>query len=181
MKIVALVGSVRKESYNLHLVRTMQDRYHDKLNIEIADLGALPYFNQDDENSPPSAVSEFKKQVADADGILIATPEYNWSVPGVLKNALDWLSRMDKVLINKPVMIVGASTGMAGTLRAQIHLRQILSSTGLSARVMPPGGNEVLVNFAEQKFHNGRLTDESTLLFLDQITAKFIDWVRKPS
>jgi chromate reductase len=181
MNIVALVGSLRKDSFNLNLVKTMQERYNEKLEIKIADIDGLPYFNQDDENNPSKVVTAFKRQIANADGILIATPEYNWSIPSVLKNALDWLSRVDKVLINKPVMIVGASTGMAGTLRAQIHLRQILSSTGLSARVLPPGGNEVLINFADQKFSNGKLVDEPTLIFMDQITDKFIDWIMMPA
>lgn len=125
MNIVALVGSVRKESYNMKLVKLIQERYKDKFQFDIADIGRLPHYNQDDELNPPEVVAAFKRQIAAADGVLIVTPEYNWSVPGVLKNALDWLSRVDKVLTNKPVMTAGVSGGMMGTIRAQLHLRQI--------------------------------------------------------
>ncbi|KPC98069.1 NADPH azoreductase [Geobacillus sp. BCO2] len=111
MNIVALVGSLRKDSYNRKLAEWMRERYKDKFQLDIADIGALPHYNQDDELNPPEVVAAFKRQVANADGVLIVTPEYNWSVPGVLKNALDWLSRVDKVLVNKPVMIAGVSTG----------------------------------------------------------------------
>ena len=126
VKIVALVGSLRKESYNGYLAKAMQYRYQDRIDFEIADIASLPFYNQDEELNPPQVVKDFKKKVAEADGVIIITPEYNWSVPGVLKNALDWLSRVDKVLINKPVMTAGASPTALGTVRCQLHLRQIL-------------------------------------------------------
>nr|WP_263327718.1 NADPH-dependent FMN reductase [Neobacillus sp. Marseille-Q6967] len=179
MKIVALVGSIREESINLNLVKTLQERYKGKLDIEIANIAKLPFYNQDDENNPNEEVKSFKNQILNSDGVLIATPEYNWSVPGVLKNALDWLSRVDFLLKNKPILIVGASPGQVGTLRAQLHLRQILSSPGISARVLPPSGNEVLVNNSLTKFKDGRLTDEATLKFIDEVTDRFIDWSKK--
>lgn len=176
--MTALVGSLRPGSYNLGLVTTMKERYKDRFTLETADIGVLPHFNQDEENSPPAVVQKFKQQLAGCDGLIIATPEYNWSVPGVLKNALDWLSRGERVLVNKPVLIVGASTGMVGTLRAQIHLRQILSSPGLSCRVLPPGGNEVLVNFTQDKVdESGRLIHQPTLAFLDDVVQKFLSWI----
>lgn len=178
MKIVALVGSIRDESYNLGLMKTLQERYSEKLEITIANIKELPFYNEDTENNPSELVQQFKKEIAEADGIIIATPEYNWSIPGVLKNALDWLSRVDQVLQKKPTMIVGASTGQVGTLRAQLHLRQILSSPGLSARVLPPAGNEILVNHAGSKFDNGKLTDETTLDFIDGVMDRFISWVK---
>ena len=178
LKITAIVGSVRKDSYNRFLAKTIQERYKDKLDIEIAEIRHLPFYNQDDELDPPEPVIHFKKQVSDADGVIIITPEYNWSVPGVLKNALDWLSRVEKVLIDKPVMTAGASPTALGTVRAQLHLRQILSAPGVSARVLPPGGQEILVNFADQKFdESGRLMDGATLQFLDKVMEKFIDWI----
>lgn len=179
MKITALVGSIREESINLKLVKTLQERYKGKLDIEIANIAVLPFYNQDDENNPNEEVKCFKSQIQKSDGVLIATPEYNWSVPGVLKNALDWLSRVDFLLKNKPVLIVGASPGQVGTLRAQLHLRQILSSPGISARVLPPSGNEVLVNNCLTKFKDGGLTDEATLKFIDEVTDRFIDWSKK--
>jgi chromate reductase, NAD(P)H dehydrogenase (quinone) len=178
MKIVALVGSLRKNSYNLQLVTFMQKRYEDKLQLEIADLHGLPLYNQDDELNPDDSVVQLKQQISNADGVLIATPEYNWSFPGVLKNALDWLSRVDKVLVKKPVMVVGVATGMMGTVRAQLQLRQVLQSPGLDARVLPAAGNEIVINFASQKFDaSGQLIDVPTIEFLDQVVARFIEWI----
>lgn len=179
MKIIALVGSLRKDSINMQLADTMKERYQDKLTIEIANLRDLPYFDQDEELNPPQVVKDFKNSIAQADGVLIVTPEYNWSVPGVLKNAIDWTSREDKVFIGKPVMVVGATPGAMGTIRAQLHLRDILSSPGIQAKLLPPASNEVLVNFATQKFDvtTGRLVDESTLNFLDAKVNNFIEFI----
>lgn len=179
MNIFTIVGSIRKESYNMQLAKTMQERYKDKLNIEIADIRNLPFFDQDEEHNPPQVVKDFKEAIAKADGVIIITPEYNWSVPGVLKNAIDWASRVKRVFLGKPVMPLGVSTGMLGTVRAQLHLREILSAPGIQAKVLPPGGNEVLVNFAAQKFdeETGRLVDETTLSFLDDKIDKFIEMI----
>jgi len=178
MEIVALVGSLRKNSYNLNLVKTMQERYQGQFEIKIAEIRTLPHYNQEEENNPPPAVTEFKQKLSTADGILIVTPEYNWSIPGVLKNALDWSSRGEQVLINKPTLIAGVSPGMLGTVKAQMHLREILASPGISARPLPPGGNEILINFAGQKFDaSGRLVDEMTLAFLDGVMQKFFAWI----
>lgn len=180
MNVVAIVGSLRKQSYNMQLARTMQERYEGKLNIEIADIRSLPHFDQDLEYDPPQLVKEFKEAIASADGVIIITPEYNWSVPGVLKNAIDWTSRVDKVFIDKPVMVLGATPGMLGTVRAQLHLREILSAPGIQAKILPPGGNEVLVNFAPQKFdgQTERLVEEETLSFLDDKVDKFIEFAK---
>ncbi|MCM3585792.1 NAD(P)H-dependent oxidoreductase [Mesobacillus maritimus] len=180
MNIVVIVGSLRKESYNLQLAKTMEARYKGKVNLQIADIRSLPYFDQDEENNPPQTVKEFKESIAKADGVIIITPEYNWSVPGVLKNALDWASRVDKVFIGKPVMALGVTLGMLGTVRAQMHLREILSSPGLQAKILPPGGNEVLIGLANQKFdeQTGQLVDEGTLSFLDEKVDVFIDFVK---
>ncbi|QQZ08460.1 NADPH-dependent FMN reductase [Heyndrickxia vini] len=178
MNIVTIVGSIRKESYNMQLAKTMQVRYKEKLNIEIADIRSLPHYDQDEENNPPKSVKEFKESIANADGVIIITPEYNWSIPGVLKNAIDWASRVEKVFIGKPVMAAGVSIGMAGTLRAQLHLREIL--TGIQAKLLPPSGNEVLINFASQKFdeQSGQLVDDMTLGFLDGVVDKFVDHIK---
>lgn len=176
MNILAIAGSIRKDSFNMQLVKTMQERYEEKIDMKIADIGSLPFFNQDDEMDPPQVVKDFKDVVLRVDGVIIVTPEYNWSVPGVLKNALDWTSRGERVLIDKPVMILGATPGMAGTLRAQTHLRQILSAPGIQANVLPAGSNEILVNFAQQKFdeQTGRLADKSTLEFIDSKVDAFM-------
>ena len=180
MKIVTIVGSLRKESYNMHLAKTIKDRYKDKMDMEIADIRSLPFFDQDEENNPPQEVKEFKQAIASADAVLIITPEYNWSIPGVLKNALDWTSRVDKVLIGKPVMALGVTVGMLGTVRAQMHLREILAAPGIQAKILPPGGNEVLIGLANQKFdqQTGQLVDEGTLTFLDSKVEAFMDFVK---
>ncbi|MEH7225417.1 NADPH-dependent FMN reductase [Bacillus sp. JJ1566] len=181
MNIVTLVGSLRKNSFNMQVAKTMQERYKEKLNMQIADIGALPHFNQDDELDPPQVVKEFKASIAKADGVVIITPEYNWSVPGVLKNALDWTSRVEQVFIGKPVMTLGATPGMMGTLRAQLHLRDILVAPGIQANILPPGANEILINFASQKIdeQTGQLVDETTLGFLDSKVEAFVDFVKK--
>lgn len=175
LKIVAIVGSIRKDSYNKQLAYTIQERYVNKFDLEILDIGELPFFNQDIENDPPESVSDFKKKINDADGVIIVTPEYNWSIPGVLKNALDWLSRVDKVLIGKPVMVAGAATGIMGTIRAQLHIRQILA--GMQVNLFPPAGNEILINQAHLKFVDGRLADEGTLAFMDQVIERYTAFV----
>lgn len=179
-KIVALVGSLRKDSYNLQLVQSMQERYQDKFGVEIADLRSLPHFDQDEEQHPAESVVNFKRTIADAEGVFIVTPEFNWSIPGVLKNALDWVSRVDRVLVDKPVLIAGVSQGMLGTIRAQLHLREILASPGVAARLFPVGGNEILINFAGQKFDaSGRLVDAPTLAFIDDVMNRFTAWMKK--
>ena len=180
MKIVTIVGSLRKESYNMHLAKTMQNRYKDKLTIEIADIRSLPHFDQDEENNPSQAVKDFKEAISSADGVFIITPEYNWSIPGVLKNALDWASRVDKVFIGKPVLALGVTLGQLGTVRAQMHLREILAAPGVQAKILPPGGNEVLIGSANQKFdeQTGQLVDEGTLSFLDSKVDAFINFVK---
>ncbi|MBX5436727.1 MAG: NAD(P)H-dependent oxidoreductase [Alicyclobacillaceae bacterium] len=180
MRMLALVGSLRKESYNLRLVLTMQERYRDRFSLEVADLASLPLYNQDAEDNPPEPVRRLKQKVAEADGVIIATPEYNWSIPGVLKNALDWLSRGERVLVQKPVLTVGVTPFMLGTIRAQLHLREILAAPGISARVLPPAGNEILITFAKDKFEepNGRLVHAPTLELLDTVVDKFLDLVR---
>lgn len=178
MKIVAMVGSNRKESYNLMLTKFIQKRYQEKVEIEILPIAELPMYNQDDELTPPAIVTDIKKKVSICDGILIATPEYNHTISGVLKNALDWFSRVDKVMVGKPVMIVGASGGALGTVRAQMHLRQILNSPGIAALTLP--GNEVFVGAVQDKIdETGNLTHESTIQFLDGVVDNFIEWVKK--
>lgn len=175
MKIVALVGSLRKDSLNLFLAKFMQKRYHDKFDLELADIRSLTHYVADEEEHPGEPVARLKRQINDAAGVLIVTPEFNWSIPGVLKNALDWLSRGDKVLVNKPVLIAGVTPAMMGTVRAQLHLREILSSPGLSARMLPPGGNEILINMATDKFDSsGNLIEPNTIQFIDQVVEKFL-------
>lgn len=181
LKITVLIGSLRQGSYNLQLAQTMKERYINKIDLEIADIRSLPFFDQDIELNPPQVVQELLGKVATADGVFIITPEYNWSVPGVLKNAIDWLSRLDKVLIGKPVLTAGVSPGMMGTIRAQLHLREILASPGIQAKLLPPAGNEIYISSAGLKFDEttSRLVDESTLRFIDRVMEKFIEFAQK--
>lgn len=177
MKFVALVGSLRENSYNLQLAQMIQARYSEKFQVDIADIKSLPFYNQDEELNPAQVVVDFKKQIAEADGVLIVTPEYNWSIPGVLKNAFDWLSRVDKVMKHKPVTIFGATPVATGTLRAQLQLRQILQAPGLNVRLLPPAGNEILISFAGDKFNGGQLVDEADLEKLDRVISNFVTFV----
>lgn len=178
MNIVAIAGSIRKESYNKKLVKFMKERYKDKVNIEILDIGDIPMYSEDIELNPPEIINELRQKIKNSDGILFSTPEYNHSIPGVLKNALDWFSRVERVMLDKPGMIVGASMGAFGTVKAQIHLRQILNSGGVGVITLP--GNEVFIgNIQDKMDEEGKLTDESTIEFLDKTMEEFIKWSEK--
>jgi chromate reductase, NAD(P)H dehydrogenase (quinone) len=175
MKVVALVGSIRKESYNLKLATYIQKRYQKHFELEILNIKDLPFYDQDIENNPPEVVKAFKNKVAHADAVLWVTPEYNATVPGVLVNVIDWLSRVDKVMIGKPSWIMGASMGNLGTVKAQLHLRDILFAGGVSSPLLP--GNEVYVGAVHEKFDEaGNLTHEPTVQFLDSVVENFLKW-----
>ena len=147
--------------------------------LDIFDLSPLPMFNQDFEKPFPEAVVTFRTKLAQADAILIATPEYNSSITGDLKNALDWASRSpQQPLQGKPATIMGASTGNFGTLRAQLHLRQILTHVG----ALPLGKPEVLVARAEQAFDaDGKLVDETARGFLRDLLLVLAKWSTRVS
>jgi len=179
LRIVGISGSLRKGSYNTALLRTAAELMPREMTLEIIDLSALLMFNQDFEKPFPEAVTEFRARLAQADGILIATPEYNSSLSGALKNAIDWASRQPKPPLNgKPVAIIGASTGNFGTVRAQLHLRQALTHVG----ALPLAKPEVLVARAGQVFDGeGRLTDEVARGFLHDLLVAFARWIRQVS
>lgn len=180
VKISVLVGSNRKESFNKKLAVFMQNRYQTTAEIEILPIEKLPMYNQDDELTPQQIVTEIKKKVAESDGVLFVTPEYNHSIPAFLKNAIDWFSRVDKVMTGKPVMIVGSSPGVLGTARAQMHLRQILNSPGISALTLP--GNEVFIGAVHEKLdESGNLVHEPTVQFIDTVMETYINWIKKQS
>ncbi len=178
MKIVAIVGSLRKDSYNKKIAEFIKEKFKDKLEVEILLLNGLPVFNQDIENDPPQEVKDFKAKIKSADGVLFVTPEYNHSIPGGLKNALDWCSRVDRVLANKPTFIVGASDGNVGTARCQGDLRKVLNGPGVATLNLP--GNLVVIGNVDQKFNQaGEFTDERTINRLDSVIDNFIQWVKK--
>ncbi|MBC1562231.1 NADPH-dependent FMN reductase [Listeria booriae] len=170
MKVAILVGSLRENSYNKTLATFIQKRYAKDIDGELLDLN-LPLYNEDLESDLPADVVAFKKKVHDADAVLFVTPEYNHSISGVLKNAIDWASRITPDLKEKPGFIVGASMGGLGTVRAQMHLRQILDTMGM--RILP--ANEVFISTAHTKFdEKGDLIDEGTVAFLDSVVANFV-------
>ena len=178
MNIIAIVGSISKDSNNKKLVEFMKERYKEKLNIEILPIEGLPMYNEDIENDAPKVVQELREKIKQSDGILFATPEYNHSIPGVLKNAIDWFSRVDKVMIDKPSFIVGVSMGNLGTVKAQMHLRQILNSGGVATMNLP--GNEVFIGTIQDKIDkDGKLIDEGTIKYIDLVVENFINWVDK--
>ena len=159
--ILGFAGSLRKESYNKALLETAAELMPKNAEFMTFDIEGIPPFSQDIETRPPEKVVDFKNRIKASDAILIATPEYNYSIPGVLKNAIDWASRppTDNVFNNKPVAIMGASTGMLGTARAQYHLRQCFVFLNVHTVNRP----EVMVNYAREKFDtDGKLTDEKT-------------------
>jgi chromate reductase, NAD(P)H dehydrogenase (quinone) len=137
--ILGLAGSLRRASYNRGALRAAQKLVPENASIEIFELDDIPLFNQDLENSLPSAVADLKEKVRSAHAILFVTPEYNYSVPGVLKNAVDWASRPfgDNAWDGKPVAIMGASIGTTGTARAQYHLRQMFVFLNMYAPIGP--------------------------------------------
>lgn len=161
INILGIVGSLRKDSYNHFALKAAQEMLPDRVALNLIALHGIPVFNQDDEMAMPAAVLAFKQQILAADAILFATPEYNYSIAGALKNAIDWASRPygESVWTGKPAAVMGASTGRLGTARAQYHLRQILVTLDMPTVNQP----EVMIGDAAQRFGtDGRLTDEPT-------------------
>ena len=150
MKILGLSGSLRKDSHNTRLLRAAGSLLPEGAELVVFDrLGEIPLFNEDDEHTPPAAAEALKEAIATADGLLVATPEYNHSIPGVLKNALDWVSRpvAETPLRGKPAAVIGASTSLFGAVWAQAETRKVLGATGAKAidRELPvPQADETL-------------------------------------
>lgn len=174
--ILGISGSLRQASYNTALLRAAEELMRTNMSMEIFDLSHLPMFSQELENPFPESVVHFRIRLAQADAVLIATPEYNGSISGVLKNAIDWASRPPQNPLNgKPVAIMGASKGNFGTLRAQLHLRQILTHVG----ALPLGKPEVLVARAEQVFNaDGKLVDPATGGYLQDLLNALANWIQ---
>jgi len=176
--ILGFAGSLRKDSYNKALLRVAAELVPKGVKIEIFDLEGIPPFNQDLENRMPEKVREFKAKIKAADAILIATPEHNYSVPGVLKNAIDWASRPfgDNSFEGKPVAIMSASLGTLGGARAQYHLRQVLACLNMHAINRP----EVIVASADEKINKeGKVTDRKTREKIRELLESLVDWTKK--
>lgn len=175
VKILGIAGSLRKGSYNRAALRAAQKLVPNNARLEIFELDGIPPFNQDLEMQPPQAVSELKSKVRSADAILFVTPEYNYSVSGVLKNAIDWGSRPygDSAWEGKPAAIMGASMGMMGTVRAQYHLRQMFVFLNMYALNRP----EVMIPRAADKFDaQGNLIDNDTRERIRELLSALVVW-----
>jgi chromate reductase len=178
IRIFGFAGSLRKDSYNKGILRATSDLLPDETELEIFDLEGIPLFSQELELNPCAKVREFKEKIEAADALLIVTPEYNYSIPGVLKNAIDWGSRPygDSSFDEKPVAIMGASIGSLGSIRAQHHLRQSCVFLNMHLLNKP----EVMVGNVNEKFDsNGQLTDEKTKENIRSLIVHLVAWSKK--
>ena len=176
--ILGIVGSLRRESYNRSAMRAAAELVPPGARIEVFGLDGIPPFNEDVEQRPPAEVVELKRRVRAADALLFATPEYNYSIPGVLKNAIDWASRPygDSAWAGKPAAIMGASVAQIGTARAQYHLRQVFVFLDVHAVNQP----EVMIGNAAAKFDgDGTLTDAATRESIRQLLQNLVDWTER--
>jgi chromate reductase len=176
--VLGIAGSLRKGSFNRAALRAAQALAPEGVKVEIFDLDGIPLFNQDEEKPPPARVAELRAQVRAADAILFVTPEYNHSIPGVLKNAIDWGSRPygDSSWEGKPAAVLGASVSPLGPVRAQLQLRQLIAELGMHQSIGP----EVLIYGAMQKFDAaGNLTDDHTAKSIQDLLAALAAWTRK--
>jgi chromate reductase len=176
--ILGIAGSLRRDSYNRAALRAAQKLLPKDATLEIFELHGVPVFSEDDEHPLPAKVVEFKARIRAADAILIVTPEYNYSIPGVLKNAIDWASRPygDSAWSGKPVAVMGASVGRFGTARAQYHLRQVF----VYLNGFPVNQPEVMIgNAAEQFDARGNLINETTKQLIRQLLRNLVDWTRR--
>lgn len=178
LTLLGFGASFRAHSYNRGLLLAAQELMPSQVKFEIFDLHDIPLYNQDEEKSPAPAIVEFKSKIRQADALLIATPEYNYSVPGFLKNAIDCASRPygDNVFAGKAAAIMGATIGTLGTSRAQYHLRQICVSLNMYLLSQP----EIMVSAAAKKFdQQGKLIDVPTREKIETLLKEFIQFVYK--
>ena len=172
LNLIGIVGTNSKESTNRLLLKYMQKHFADKANIELIEVDNIPLFNKPADMQVPKVITEIAQKIEAADGVIIATPEYDHSIPSALMNILAWLSYGIYPMVNKPVMIVGASHGALGSSRAQLHLRQILDAPELKASVMP--GSEFFLPRSLQAFdENGDLRDLTTVKKLNVLFDDF--------
>ncbi len=176
--VLGFSGSLRKASFNAGMLRAAREVLPESMTLEVFDLSPLPFYNEDlNVDGGPEPVRAFKEKIARADALLIATPEYNYSISGVLKNAIDWASRpaKDSPLNEKPLALMGAG-GLFGTVRAQHHLRQVAVYTNMHPLNKP----EVEVQRGWEKFdQNGNLTDEATRQAIHTLLVALDAWTRR--
>jgi chromate reductase len=178
LSVLGFVGSLRQQSFNRQLMHAALELAPPSLRISVHEIGDIPFYNQDVEAPErlPASVAALRDAVRAADGLLFATPEYNYGLPAVLKNAIDWASRpvATSALRRKPAAVMGASTGNGGTVRAQLVLRQAFLFNDMPALLQP----EVIVPRCAEKFSAGRLTDEQTRGFVKKMLEAFEGWIR---
>ena len=180
INILGIAGSLRRQSYNRSALRAAQQLAPEGVTLNIFELDGIPGFNEDDEKNPPAKVVELKKQIRAADALLIVKPEYNYSIPGVLKNAIDWASRPygDSAWSGKQAAIMGVSIGTIGTARVQYHLRQIF----VFLNVFPINQPEVMIGNASEPFDaQGSLTDEKTEEYIRKLLQSLAEWINRIS
>ncbi|MDT9523928.1 NAD(P)H-dependent oxidoreductase [Streptococcus mutans] len=176
MNLVGIVGTNSERSTNRKLLRFMAEHFAPQAAIEVLEIKDLPAFDEPENKKAPVAVVAFSKKIAAADGVIIATPEYNHTIPAPLASALEWFAYTSRVLVNKPVMIVGCSLGALGTSRAQAHLRQILDAPELKARVMP--GTEFFLGHSEHVLDDDfNLNNPEKVAELEEHFTEFQDFV----
>ena len=178
LKFLGIPGSLRRASYNRAALVSAQAMLPDGVELEIFDLAGIPLFNQDLEAEPVARVIEFRQKIRAADAIVFATPEYNYSIPGVLKNAIDWASRPsgESVWTGKPVAVMGASPGMFGSARAQYHLRQ----TFIALNMFQLNHPEIMIGNADKAFDaQGKLIDESSQKRIRKLITDLAIWTRQ--
>jgi chromate reductase len=178
VRILGIAGSLRRESYNRGALRAAQQLIPEGATLDVFELDGIPGFNQDQEQNPPEKVAELKRRIVEADAILFVTPEYNYSVPGVLKNAIDWASRPygESAWNGKPAAIMGASIGGIATARAQYHLRQIM----VFLNMFPLNQPEVMIGNAAERFDaQGNLTDDTTKEYIRKLLENLVEWTRR--
>lgn len=163
MHYVAIVGTNNEHSTNRQLLQFMQSHFAEQATIELLEIKDFPAFNEPNNRELPEVMRAFSDKIAQSDGVIISTPEYDHSITAALKSVLEWISYTTQSLRDKPVMITGASLGVLGSSRAQVHLRQILNSPELKARVLP--GTEFLLGHSGQAFD-----DFGQLLYPDKVT-----------
>lgn len=176
MKLVGIVGSNAEFSYNRLLLNFIAKQFNKLIDVEVLDIKDVPLFNQSDDQTNSEPIQYLNKKIVEADGVIIATPEYNHSIPSALQSVLEWLSFKIHPLDGKPVMIVGASYDVQGSSRSQLHLRQVLDAPGVNAIVMP--GNEFLLGEVHKAFdEDDNLKDQKTVEFLETCLKKFIRFI----
>ncbi|HEU9424520.1 TPA: NAD(P)H-dependent oxidoreductase [Streptococcus pneumoniae] len=176
LKLIAIVGTNSKRSTNRQLLQYMQKHFTDKAEIELVEIKAIPVFNKPADKQVPAEILEIAAKIEEADGVIIGTPEYDHSIPAVLMSALAWLSYGIYPLLNKPIMITGASYGTLGSSRAQLQLRQILNAPEIKANVLP---DEFLLSRSLQAFNpSGDLVDLDVIKKLDAIFDDFRIFVK---